>query len=372
MAQETPQSKLWRKQNDIEPWRFPVPVQEVHRNVRVDVKKKQSRIDLLKESYGLFGSQDVATVFKMAIDYYSDVGLVLVNEETREYKRVSLCSRWDLKHDSWYKKRYYDMRESLEGMNQACMISIGYDQKRMYEIMLKDGWHGDFYGYLMSRITDDIAHFLKRLRSHRKRKKLDWNYLGYAIEPHEGSGIPHIHLWFSGNWVASIDDIVKLWGWSQAPGIKVTVRTGKQIAGYLASYLKKGLNCIDRNRVHLMYAYAYFFKVPLYRIAYGKRKEEPEDIERLEMPEDDYPAEKPFKKDKWACVGSDVIGDQTEWDGRFKPFKVHKQGYEEINNLEGRIDIDNFEKLFKNKRGEIDEEFWQGYLVPEEEKEGEK
>lgn len=173
MAQETFQSKLWRKQKGIEPWCFTVPIVEKHGNVRVDVRKKQSRIDLLQESYGLFESQDVATVFKMAIDYYSDAGLVLVNEDTREYKRVAVCSRWNLKHDSWYKKRYFDMRESLEGMDKSSMLSIGYDQKKMYELALKSGWHGDFYGYLMSRITVDIANFLKRLRSFRKRKGLD-------------------------------------------------------------------------------------------------------------------------------------------------------------------------------------------------------
>lgn len=142
MAQETPQSRIWRKLNGIEPWCFTVPVKEVHRNVRMDVRKKQSRIDLLKESYNLFGSADVATVFRMATDYYSNIGLVLVNEETREYKRVSICSRWNLKHDSWYKKRYYDMKESLEGVEKACMISIGYDQKRMYQLMLKSAGKG--------------------------------------------------------------------------------------------------------------------------------------------------------------------------------------------------------------------------------------
>jgi hypothetical protein len=365
MAQETPQSKRWRRENNIEPWCFTVPYEEKHEYVRAEMKNKQSRINLFTGRYGIFTSPDVATIFQRTTDYYSNAGLVLVNEETREYKRVSLCSRWNLKHDSWYKKRFWDMTESLKGEIQACMISIGYDQKRMYELMHWSGWHGDFYGYLMSRITDDIANFLKRLRSSRKRKGLDWNYRGYTIEPHEGSGIPHIHLWFSGNWVASIDDIVDMWGWSQAPGIKVTVRTGKQIAGYLASYLRKGLNCIDGNRVHLMYAYAYFFKVPLYRIAYGKRKEEPDETEYFEVPENSSPVEKPFKKEKWACVGSDTIGDQKEWDGYFKPFKVKKPGYEDINCIDGRIGIDDFEKLFRNKRGEIDEEFWQGYLVPE-------
>ncbi len=364
MARETPQSKRWRKENNIEPWCFTVPVSERHKNVRVDVTKKQKRIDLFKGKYGCFDSRDVATIFKMTTDYYSNVGLVLVNEETREYKRVAVCSRWNLKHDNWYKKRFWDMRESLEGMEQACMISIGYDQKRMYEIMHWSGWHGDFYGYLMSRITKDISDFLKRLRASRKRRGLEWNYRGYTIEPHEGSGIPHIHLWFSGNWVAPIDEIVRLWGWSQAPGIKVTVRTGKQIAGYLASYLKKGLQCVNGNLVHLMYAYAYFFKVPLYRIAYGKRKEEHEE-EFIEIPEDDIPVEKPFKKEKWVCVGSDIIGDQTEWDGRFKPFKINKLGYDAVNQLEGRVDVKDFERLFWNNRKEIDEDFWQGYLVPE-------
>jgi hypothetical protein len=371
MAQETPQSKRWRKENNIEPWAFTVPVREEHRSVRVDMKKKEKRVGLFKKKYDVFTSRDVATIFELTTDYYSNNGIVLVNEETREYKRVALCSRWNLKRDAWYKKRYWDMRESLEGEDQACMISIGYDQKRMYELMCYGLWTGDFYGYLMSRITVDIADFLKRLRSFRKRKGLDWNYRGYTIEPHEGSGIPHIHLWFSGNWVAPVNEIVKLWGWSQAPGIKVTVRTGRQIAGYLASYLKKGLNCIDGNRVHLMYAYAYFFKVPLYRIAYGKRKKKSEDIECVEIPEDDYPVEKVFKKEKWVCIGSDTIRDEKEWDGSFKPFKIRKPGYEEINKIEGRIRKDDFEKLFRNKRGKIDDEFWQGYLVPEEEKEGE-
>lgn len=97
--------------------------------------------------------------------------------------RMSICSRWNTKKNDWYSKRYWDIYNSVKDETKVTMLSIGYDQRAMYEIMKESRWGwGDFYGYLMGRIGEDISSFLKRLRSHYKREGREWNYRGYAIE----------------------------------------------------------------------------------------------------------------------------------------------------------------------------------------------
>ncbi len=283
------------------------------------MKGKKKRVMIIREYYHLFDCRDVATLFMNTIDYYSNVGLVFRNKESGEYKRMAICSRWNTRKDDWYKKRYWDIYESVKDERRVSMLAIGYDQRHMYRLMEESGWHGDFYGYLMSRIGDDIRAFLKRLRSFFKRNKREWTYRGYAIEPHRASGLPHIHFYFKGGWIASIDDLVHLWRWSKPQGIKVTVRTGSQVAGYLSSYLKKAIDCVRGDEVHLFYAYAYFFGIPLYRVAYGKRKATEEDCECVEIKEDEIPVTKKFVKGVWECVGTDKMTDD-DWNKVFKPF----------------------------------------------------
>jgi hypothetical protein len=300
----------------------PRPKADKHITIRSDVKGKKKRVRVVNDLNFLFDSRDVATIFMSTVDYYSNVGLVFRNKETKEYKRMSICSRWNQKKDDWYKKRYWDIYNSVKDEIRAVMLSVGYDIRRIYQAMIDSGWNGDFYGYIMSRIGDDITRFLKRLRSYFKRRGWAWTYRGYAIEPYEESGLPHIHFYFAGSWIAEIDELVHLWGWSQPQGLKVTVRTGSQVAGYLSHYLRKAITCIKGNKVHLMYAYAYFFGVPLYRVAYGKRKKNDMEEDSIEIKEDDsIPVEKTFKKGHWECIGTDIIDLNQEWNRRFKPFK---------------------------------------------------
>jgi len=64
--------------------------------------------------------------------------------------------------------------------------------------------------------------------------------------------------------------------------------------------------------------------VPLYRVAYGKRKATDDESESVEIGEDSIPLEKKFEKGHWECVGTDGMN-EGEWDGRFKPFGEHKR-----------------------------------------------
>lgn len=339
---ESDEFRRWREERNINPWMKIRPRADKHREIRSGVKGKKKRVAVIRDYYHLFDSRDVATMFMNTVEYYSNVGLVFRNKESGEYKRMAICSRWNTKKDEWYRKRYWDIYESVKDETKVTMLAIGYDQRNMYRIMEMSDWKGDFHGYLMSRIGDDIRAFLKRLRSFLKRHGKGWAYRGYAIEPHKASGLPHIHFYFKGGWIADIDDIVRLWGLSQPQGVKVTVRTGSKVAGYLSSYLKKAINCIRGNEVHLFYAYAYFFGVPLYRVAYGKRKHVEEECECVEISEDEIPIEKKFVKGKWECVGTDIINNDNEWDRRFKPFK-----------MDDRMSVDQFEKIYK----EPDEDF---------------
>ncbi len=316
---------LWRARNDIQPWVETRPRSDKHVTIRTEVRGKKKRAEIVDKYSYLFDKQDVATMFYSTVDYYSNVGLVFRNMDSGEYKRMPICSRWNTKRDDWYKKRYWDIHDSVKDETKVTMLAIGYDQRRMYDLMEESGWGGDFYGFLMFRIGTDISAFLKRLRSFYKRKGWEWSYRGFAIEPYRESGLPHIHFYFKGGWIADIDDIVRLWGWSKPQGIKVTVRTGGQVAGYLSSYLKKAVTCVDGNKVHLLYAYAYFFGVPLYRVAYGKRKKEEKQCEAVEIGEKEIPVTEPFVKGNWECVGTDIMGTGTEWDKRFLPFGSEKR-----------------------------------------------
>jgi len=241
MGWESRAYKEWREQRDINPWVEIIPKEEKHERIRREVKGKKKRMEMVNE-YGYIDKRDVASMFASTVDYCNNVGLILRNENTEEYKRTRVRSRWNIKKLDWYKKRYWDIYNSVKGETTVTMLAIGYDQRAMYEIMKEAKWGGDFYGYMMGRIGDDISAFLKRLRSHYKREGREWNYRGYAIEPHRESGLPHIHFYFKGGWIADIDELVKLWKWSKPQGIKVTVRTGSQVAGYLSSYLKKAIN----------------------------------------------------------------------------------------------------------------------------------
>jgi len=343
MGGESREYRLWREKRNITPWVEPREKKDNHRIIRSEVRGKKKRLEIAGKYDFLFDNRDVAAIFKSTVQYYSNVGLVMRNVDTGEYKRMAICSRWNTRKDDWYKKRYWDIYDSVKDEKKVVMLSIGYDQRHMYEIMEQSDWHGDFYGYLMGRITQDIGAFLKRLRSLYDRKEWKWTYRGYTLEPYDESGLPHIHLYFRGGWIAPIEDIVRLWGWSKPQGIKITVRTGSQVAGYLSSYLRKAINCIRGDgKVHLFYAYAYFFNVPLYRVAYGKRKQE-EECEGIEVKENNIPVEEKFKKGKWECVGTDRIYDE-EWDGRFKPFgESERINYEE---WERR----NFESKTENER----------------------
>lgn len=316
---EREEFRKWREEHNVIPWVKIRPRADKHAEIRASVKGKKKRMEIIRNYYYLFDSRDVATMFKSTVEYYSNIGLVFRNKESGEYKRMAICSRWNTRKDEWYKKRYWDIHDSVKDERKVTMLSIGYDQRRMFKIMEESDWKGDFYGYLMGRIGDDINKFLKRLRSFLKRQGKDWTYRGYAIEPHEASGLPHIHFYFKGNWIADIGDLVRLWGWSQAPGIKVTVRTGSEVAGYLSHYLKKAIDCVKGDQVHLLYAYAYFFGIPLYRVAYGKRKQNTDDPDNTEVDEKDIPIRKPFVKGQWECMGVSKLGDD-EWDQTFKPF----------------------------------------------------
>jgi hypothetical protein len=324
MGGESRAYREWREERGINPWVTIKPKEEKHDRIRKEVKGKKKRIEQVNR-YGYLDKFDVASMLAYTVNYYSNTGLVLRNTDTGEYKRIPICSRWNAKSNDWYNKRYWDIYNSVKGDTKVTMLAIGYDQRAMYDLMKKSYWGGDFYGYLMARIGEDISAFLKRLRSHYKREGREWNYRGYAIEPHKESGIPHIHFYFKGGWIAGIDDIVRLWKHSKPQGIKVTVRTGKQAAGYLSSYLKKAIDCIKDGKAHLFYAYAYFYGVHLYRVAYGKRDKE-------EVKEDAIPLEEKFVKGKWECVGTDIITDQIEWDGHFKPFgedrRFHYEEYD--------------------------------------------
>jgi hypothetical protein len=330
---ESEEFRKWREEHNVIPWVKTRPRADKHVEIRASVKGKKKRMEIIRNYYYLFDCRDVATMFKSTVEYYSNIGLVFRNKESGEYKRMAICSRWNTRKDEWYKKRYWDIYDSVKDEKKITMLSIGYDQRRMFRIMEESDWKGDFYGYLMGRIGDDINKFLKRLRSFLKRQDKDWTYRGYAIEPHEASGLPHIHFYFKGNWIAEIDDIVRLWGWSQTPGIKVTVRTGSEVAGYLSHYLKKAIDCVRGDQVHLLYAYAYFFGIPLYRVAYGKRKQNTEDLDYIEIDEKDVPITKSFVRKKWKCIGICKISDD-EWDGTFKPFREEKymsiETYEEF------------------------------------------
>lgn len=338
MGGESREYRLWREQRNITPWVETRQRADKHKTIRAEVKGKKKRVEIAG-NYPLymFDSKDIASVFMSAVDYYSNVGLVFRNKDTKEYKKIPICSRWNTRKDDWYKKRYWDIFNSVKNEKKATMLAIGYDQRHIYQLMNESGWKGDFYGYLMSRIGDDISAFLKRLRSFYKRKEWKWSYRGYTIEPYEESGLPHIHFFFKGGWIANIDDLVSLWKWSKPQGIKVTVRTGSQAAGYLSSYLKKAIKCIRGNQVHLFYAYAYFYGINLYRVAYGKRKKENNDLNCVEIEEGDIPVEKGFEKGRWACVGTDSMTDHEEWDRRFKPFgrkeRVSIEEYEKNNNI---------------------------------------
>lgn len=353
MGGESREYRLWREKRNINPWVETAEKKDKHKTIRKEVKGKKKRLEIAGNYSYLFDSKDVASIFMSAVNYYSNTGLVMRNVETGEWKRMSICSRWNLKKSDWYKKRYWDIYDSVKGETKVTMLAIGYDQRRIYEIMEQSDWNGDFYGYLMGRISGDIQAFLKRLRSHYKRKGWEWNYKGYAIEPYEESGLPHIHLYFKGGWIAPIEDIVHLWGWSKPQGIKITVRSGSQVAGYLSSYLRKAINCIRGNQVHLFYAYAYFFNVPLYRVAYGKRKKTQEDCESVEIKEDNIPVEEKFKKGKWECVGTDWITD-GEWDRRLRPFhekeRISCEEWERIN-----FDNKNEQDQFTRKYGGLEE-----------------
>lgn len=319
MGGESREYRLWREQRNITPWVVAKEKLEHHDAIRSGARKKKRRLELAGNYTELFNNRDVASIFKSTVDYYSNIGLVMRHVDTGDYMRIPICSRWNTRSHDWYKKRYWDIYDSVKGERKVTMLAIGYDQRHMYEFMEQSGWKGDFYGYLMGRISADIQAFLKRLRSHYKRKGWKWNYGGYAIEPYQESGLPHIHFYFKGGWIAPLEDIVHLWGWSKPQGIKITVRSGSQVAGYLSSYLKKAISCIKGNQVHLFYAYAYFLNIPLYRVAYGKRKQTEEKPESVKIQEDDIPIEERFQKGKWECLGTDRIYDE-EWDGRFLPF----------------------------------------------------
>jgi len=188
----------WREERNIQPWVEARPKKDSHSAIRSEVRGKKKRLKIAGNYSFLFDNRDVAAMFKSTVDYYSNVGLVMRNVESGEYKRMAICSRWNLKKDSWYKKRYWDIYESVKDEKKVTMLAIGYDQRRMYDVIEESGWKGDFYGYLMGRIGDDIRTFLKRLRSFYKRKGYAWNYRGYAVEPYEESGLPHIHFYFKG------------------------------------------------------------------------------------------------------------------------------------------------------------------------------
>ena len=338
MAGESREYRFWREQRNITPWVEARPRADKYKTIRTEVKGKKKRVHIAG-NYPIsqsVDSGDVASMFMSAVEYYSNVGLVFRNKDTKEYKRIPICSRWNIKKDDWYKKRYWDIFNSVKDEKKVTMLAIGHDQRSIYQLMEESGWRGDFYGYIMSRIGDDISAFLKRLRSFYKRKGWEWNYRGYAIEPYKESGLPHIHFYFKGGWIADIDDIVRLWKWSQPQGIKVTVRTGSQTAGYLSSYLKKAITCIRGNQVHLFYAYAYFYGIHLYRVAYGKRKKVEDECDGIEIEE--IPVVNKFEKGRWECVGTEIITAHEEWDGRFKPF-----GSKE------RVSIEEYEKTYEGE-----------------------
>jgi hypothetical protein len=70
-------------------------------------KGKKKRTEIASQYSQLFDNRDVATMFWNTVDYYSKVGLVFRNEGTGEYKRMAICSRWNMKKNDWYKKRYW-------------------------------------------------------------------------------------------------------------------------------------------------------------------------------------------------------------------------------------------------------------------------
>ena len=113
----------WREKNHIEPWVKAVQLTDDLKTIRTNIRGKKRRTEIAGQYGYAFDKQDVASLFYATVDYYSNVGLVFRNKDSGEYKRMPICSRWNTKRDDWYKKRYWDIHDSVKDETKVTMLA---------------------------------------------------------------------------------------------------------------------------------------------------------------------------------------------------------------------------------------------------------
>lgn len=241
---------------------------------------------------GIYQGDEIGEDFRGMVNRVS--GLKLRFERAGEAQDVIVKSRWNAEYQ-YQKAIYRKLKKEVKGLKASTMLTLTFWPEYVKKV-IPDWWAESPEVFLIRYGNKFLSDFLKRLRSHRERKGLRWNYIGYTVEFHQ-SGYIHYHILFYGKWIAEIDDIVSMWGFCKRQGVNVRNFNSYPAIAYMTSYVKKEIDKIRSAGFSQLSKWIWYFRMRLFNIRHFMKHKKEEIQEAVEN-----------EKDKWRCVGFSING----------------------------------------------------------------
>lgn len=240
--------------------------------------------------YGLRDESDVLKDFRKMKQRVSGRFMALQDQETGEVKPVPVRSRWNSSFN--YRKHVWRwLMKDMRGLRATTLLTLTVAPKRV-EALMPPWWTCGLNAFLVMIGNVWVSAFLKRLERHKARRGEKWNYL-CSVAEFQKSGRIHYHLLFYGGFIASIDDICRMWGLSERNGVDVKRVNGLSAVAYVTKYLTKaGVEPERNSEEEKLQAWMWFFCKRMFNVRHtrkGKTGERTFDL--------------PKQKQRFVCIG---------------------------------------------------------------------
>lgn len=274
-------------------------------------KKKYTTLEnkLFVYELGILAEEDIYHWFEDLVRRQNSYGIGLVSPEGKTI--VAQNGRWC---NAKGKRSIHIQKVFKEGIGEisdCILLTLTTHQAEVRQFMPENTKLLPVQ-YATIYIGKWISTFIRRLRKYQKKNGIPWEFVGWTLEFQE-NGYPHIHMIFRGRWIGSIQEIAKLWPYSEPQGVDYMdkrkyerqlisqgkLKPGRHVSGirlvnYITAYVSKCSKALvvknNEIYVHKGYAWLAFAGGRLFNVAREYKKEKKQE-----------------KQEGWRCEGLKVI-----------------------------------------------------------------
>lgn len=180
------------------------------------------------------------------------------------------------------------IKSHLEGIPRVLMLTTTMYQP-LVEAVMPNNTNFLPIEYAIIHAGEWHSEFIRALRKHLAKLGLPWGYIGSFLQfqdDDDTGGFPHYHDLFRNPWLGPVEEIAKLWKYSEPQGVDIMNKVkwekknpGKKytplsVKRYLSGYLKKQRYMDPKKGVHKCHAWAAFRGVRYFNFSHDYRNTE--------------------------------------------------------------------------------------------------